>query len=192
MERPTRPHQQVQLDVWGKYRVASRVNKCVFAVSLVDVATGHMVVYCRKTHTGAGLVECLQLYQGDLGCKIECLRTDNAPEMSGDVVQSYLAKERIVWQRSTPYVHEELGHVERRWGMLVPMARTMLLRAQNMSVAFWEDAMLYAAWILNRVPDKSHAPETACTGEASTPHERRLRLDRKFGVVMEGHGSSSR
>ena len=61
--------------------------------------------------------------------------------------------------------------------MLIPMARTMLLRAQNkclapMSVAFWEDALMYAAWVLNRVPDAAHLKETACTGEVSTPYER--------------------
>ena len=106
-----------------------------------------------------------------MGAAFEILRTDNGPEMLSDQFQMWLAEQKITWQRSTRYVHEEIGHVERRWGMLVPMARTMLLRA-NMEKRFWADAMMYSAWIWNRTPDTVHGEETACTGAASTPHER--------------------
>ena len=170
-EKITRPHQMVQMDVWGKYRVASAVNKSYYAIAFVDVATGHIMVYPRASHTASGLIDCCTLYMGDMGAKFEILRTDNGPEMLSDQFQMWLAEQKITWQRSTRYVHEEIGHVERRWGMLVPMARTMLLRA-NMEKRFWADAMMYSAWIWNRTPDTVHGEETACTGAASTPHER--------------------
>ena len=170
-EKVTRPHQMVQMDVWGKYRVASAVNKSYYAIAFVDVATGHIMVYPRASHTASGLIDCCTLYMGDMGAAFEILRTDNGPEMLSDQFQMWLAEQKITWQRSTRYVHEEIGHVERRWGMLVPMARTMLLRA-NMEKRFWADAMMYSAWIWNRTPDTVHGEETACTGAASTPHER--------------------
>lgn len=169
--RITRPHEMVQMDVWGKYRVASAVNKSYYAISFVDVATGHVMVYPRASHTASGLIDVTTLYQGDMGHAIGILRTDNGPEMLSDEYQMWLAGQKITWQRSTRYVHEEIGHVERRWGMLVPMARTMLLRWGG-ELRFWADAMVYSAWLLNRTPDTVHGEETACTGKASTPYER--------------------
>ena len=166
VRRPTRFCEQVQIDVWGPFRVPSAVHSYRFAINCVDVATGYVAVYCRKEHTAEDLVDILEMFQGDVGQNIECLRTDNPPEMTGEVLQSYLAEKRIRWEQSTPYVHEELGHSERRWGMLVPMARTMLIRAR-MHLKFWADAMVHAAWIINRTPDASH------DGGVCTPYERK-------------------
>ena len=66
-----------------------------------------------------------------------------------------------------PYVHEQVGGVERRWGVLQAIARTMMIRAK-VSLKLWAEAMLHATWLLNRQADRTRGEE----GEVSTPYER--------------------
>ena len=66
----------------------------------------------------------------------------------------YLARKAVRWERTAPYVHEEVAYAERRNGMLIPMARTLLIRA-GMALRHWAAACRHACWLLNRTPTRS-------------------------------------
>ena len=157
-----------QMDWWGPYAVASVPGSYVYMAVVLDVATGWVQTYFRRTHTAQDTVDVLTLYEGDMGAKLKLLRTDGGSDFVSDAVQLWLAGKAVRWERSTPYVHEEVGQVERRNGMLAPVARTMLLRAQ-MGLQHWASAMQHAAWLLNRTPDKTRG------GKYSTPYWRRFK-----------------
>lgn len=164
--RPTKLMEQTKIDWWGPFSVKSVPGGYVYAAVVVDVATGWVQVYLRRAHTAADAIDVLTLYEGDMGAALQCVRTDGDSNFVSDEMQMWLAGKKVTWQKSTPYVHEEMGHAERRNGMLVPIARTSLLRA-SLRLAHWGDAMVHAAWVLNRTPDSSHGDEVM------TPYERR-------------------
>ena len=104
------------------------------------------------------------------GFDLRVLRTDNGPEMLSSRFQIFLTEHRVGWERSMPYVHAQLGMQERRWGILIPVARTMLAAA-NMSGGHWAKAVVYAAylvnrtWVLEREGEKQITPYERLTGK---------------------------
>ena len=67
----------------------------------------------------------------------------------------------IIRQPTIPYTSQQNSVAERRNLTLYDMVRSMMAQA-NLQISFWGDALLTAAYILNRVPSKS---------VSSTPYE---------------------
>ena len=63
-------------------------------------------------------------------------------------------KKGIARQLIIPYTPQQNGVVERRNRTLFDMVRSMMAQA-NLPITFWGDALLTAAYILNRVLSKS-------------------------------------
>ena len=59
-----------------------------------------------------------------------------------------------------PHTPQQNGVVERRNRTFLDMAISMMVQT-NLPISFWGDAILTAAYILNRVPSKS-VPSTPC------------------------------
>ena len=53
-----------------------------------------------------------------------------------------------------PVLHNKNGFAERRNHTLLEMIRSVIAQA-NLPISFWGDALMIAAYILNRVPSKS-------------------------------------
>ena len=53
-----------------------------------------------------------------------------------------------------PYTPQQNGVAEKRNQTLLEMVRSMMVQA-NLPISYWGDALLTAAYILNRVPSKS-------------------------------------
>lgn len=64
-------------------------------------------------------------------------------------------------QLTIPGTPQQKGVAERGNRTLLDMARSMMAQA-NLPISFWGDALLTAAYVLNRVPSKS---------VAATPYE---------------------
>jgi transposase InsO family protein len=60
----------------------------------------------------------------------------------------------ITRQPTILYTSQQNGVAERRNRTLFDMVRSMMAQA-NLLISFWGDALLTAAYILNRVPSKS-------------------------------------
>ena len=57
-------------------------------------------------------------------------------------------------QLTIPSIPQQNGVAKRRNRTLLDMIRSMMAHA-NLPISFWGDALLTAAYILNRVPSKS-------------------------------------
>ncbi|KAL0350110.1 UNVERIFIED_CONTAM: Retrovirus-related Pol polyprotein from transposon TNT 1-94 [Sesamum radiatum] len=95
------------------------------------------------------------------------LRTDKGREYFSKQFKRICEDKRIIRHLTIPYTPQQNGVAERRNRTLLEMARSMMAQA-NLPISFWGDAILTAAYILNRVPSKS---------VPSTPYE--LWHDRK-------------
>ncbi|CAH2109107.1 unnamed protein product [Euphydryas editha] len=86
--------------------------------------------------------------------KIKVLRTDNGTEYCNTPFKTFLSKSGIVHQTSTPYTPQHNGLAERMNRTLVEKARCMLFHA-NLQKKLWAEAVVTAAYILNRSPNKA-------------------------------------
>ncbi len=160
---------RIEIDVWGPSPIAAVPGGESFMILIVDVATGWIATFLRRTHTAADVIDCLTLFEGDVGGRAKSIRTDGGSEFTSNAVQFWLAERHIRWERSTPYVHEELGHAERRNGMVVPVARGMISRMRGSRtgtapMGLWGLAVQHATWLINRLPDAKHG---------TSPYEKR-------------------
>ena len=71
--------------------------------------------------------------------------------MCSETYQAYLAESLISWERSAPYVHEQVGLQERRWGIIIPRA-TAMLKQGGARLGHWASAARYAAHLVNLEP----------------------------------------
>ena len=165
--KPERLMERTQIDVWGPTRVGSVPGGHRYLVLVLDEATGWLHVYPRRTHKASDIIDVLTLYEGDMQSSLEVVRSDGAAEFSSDELQFWLAERKVRWERSTPYVHEEIGAVERRNGIIIPVVRTMLLRA-GMSAGHFASAAEYATWLYNRQPAHVRGKDVA------SPYEQRF------------------
>jgi transposase InsO family protein len=96
-----------------------------------------------------------------LSTKIKALKTDQGREYLSEQFKKFCDEKGIARQLTIPYTPQQNGVAERRNRTLFDMVRSMMAQA-NLPISFWGDALLTAAYILNRVPSKS---------VSSTPYE---------------------
>ena len=99
--------------------------------------------------------------ENKLSTKIKALRTDRGREYLSEKFKNIYEEKGIARQLTIPYTPQQNGVAERRNRTLFDMIRSMKAQA-NLPISFWRDALLTAAYILNRVPSKS---------VSSTPYE---------------------
>ncbi|KAL0386489.1 UNVERIFIED_CONTAM: Retrovirus-related Pol polyprotein from transposon TNT 1-94 [Sesamum latifolium] len=85
---------------------------------------------------------------------LKVFRTDRGREYLSEQFKQICEDKGIIRQLTIPYTPQQNGVAERRNRTLLEMARSMMAQA-NLPISFWGDAILTAAYILNRVPSKS-------------------------------------
>jgi transposase InsO family protein len=92
---------------------------------------------------------------------LKALRTDLGREYLSDQFKDLCEEKGIRRQLTISITPQQNGVAERRNRTLLDMVRSMMAQA-NLLISFWGDALLTAAYILNRVPSQS---------VSSTPYE---------------------
>lgn len=92
--------------------------------------------------------------QNQFDRKIKTLRTDRGREYLSEQFKALCEQNGIRRQLTIPYTLQHHFVAERRNRTLLDMVRSMLIHA-NLPATYWGDAILTAAYILNRVPSKS-------------------------------------
>jgi hypothetical protein len=152
--QPDGADKRVVMDVWGPFKVPSAEYGYHYLIGFTHEESGYTAVYPTRRHTTEDLIRATKRFRGDLArytVDLKILRTDNGPEMSSQVFQDYLAESLITWERSAPYVHEQIGLQERRWGMIIPKVIAMLKQA-GARLGHWASAARYAAHLVNMEP----------------------------------------
>ena len=86
--------------------------------------------------------------------KIKILRTDNGTEYLNHTFDAYLESYGIVHQTSCPYTSAQNGVAERKNRHLLEVARSLMF-TMNLPKTYWGDAVLVAAYLINRMPLKT-------------------------------------
>jgi hypothetical protein len=153
------------------FRMPSAEYGYHYLVGFTHEASGYTAVYPTRKHDAEELIRITKRYRGDMArydLDLKILRTDNGPEMCSAAFQTYLAEALILWERSAPYVHEQIGLQERRWGIIIPKVIAMLKQG-GAKLKHWASAARYAAYLVNMEPlerrDDKRSPHERLTGK---------------------------
>ncbi|KAI5321564.1 hypothetical protein L3X38_030635 [Prunus dulcis] len=83
--------------------------------------------------------------------RIQVLRSDNGGEFLNHDLNQFLQDHDIIHQCSSPYTPQQNGVAERKNRHLLEVVRAYLFGA-NMPRSFWGEAVLSAAYLINRIP----------------------------------------
>ena len=91
--------------------------------------------------------------ENQLERKIKKFWSDRGCEYSTKTLEDFCEKNGIIHEVSAPYTPQKKGLAERKNRALKEMMNSMLL-SSGLSNNIWGEAVLYACYILNRVPHK--------------------------------------
>jgi len=86
--------------------------------------------------------------------RVKTLRTDRGREYLSHMFKEFCEEKGIRRQLTIPDTPQQHGVAEHRHQTLLDMVRSMMAHI-NLPITVWGDALLTAAYILNRVPSKS-------------------------------------
>ena len=113
-----------------------------------------VVMLSSKDRVAEAIKEIKSRAEGESGLKMGALRTDRGGEFTSHEFAEYCAGEGIHRQHTAPYSPQQNGIVERRNGMVVATARSML-KAKGLPGCFWGEVVATAIYLLNRCPTKN-------------------------------------
>jgi hypothetical protein len=115
------------------------------------------------------------------GTRICSFRCDNGREYLSKEIKDYFRSKEIVYELTVPYTLEQNGVAERLNRTILDKARCMLLDS-NLPKYFWVEAVIAAAYLINRCPTRALAdntvPEEMWYG--TKPNYRKLKV---FGCI---------
>ena len=144
--RALRPLRRVIIDIFGKVRWPSAQQGFIYLLGIVDECTGMRWVFGTKTHSEAEIEMIIQRFRVTVRLthgEIEIIRSDNAAEFARAADWfAYLVDSGIVGEYSVAYEHHQVGAVERGWGIILAIARTLLAQA-GFSMSHWYSACVH-------------------------------------------------
>ena len=209
VKRADHPLELIHSDVCGKIGTQS-LGGGEYFVTFVDDHTRHVWIYILK-HKGEVLQrfqEWKAMVEKSSGRKVKTLRSDNGGEYTSTEFTSYLTKEGIKHQVTTPHTPQQNGVAERLNRTLIESVRTMLADSK-LPHRFWAEALSTAVYLRNRSSTKALAGITpheswsgtkpnvsslrifGCSAYARVPKVERCKLDSKTRkCVLLGYGTN--
>jgi transposase InsO family protein len=153
--RASFPLQLIHSDICGPMNVRPRHGGSYF-ITFIDDFTRNSHVYLISHKSEA--LDCFRRYvslvKNQLDKSIKALRTDRGREYLSKQFKELCDKKGIMRQLMMPRTPQQNGVAKRRNRTLLEMVRSIMAQA-NLPISYWGDAILTAAYILNRVPSKS-------------------------------------
>jgi len=129
--------------------------------------------YCRvaflhkKSNTAKAIKAVFQLWSNTTSHSVKRLHTDNRGEYMTSELQFFLCEQGIVYETSTPHIHQQNGQTERLNWTLLEKAQSIRLEA-CLPDSWWEFAFATATHVYNCTPIKRlkwKTPQEIFTGE---------------------------
>ena len=146
------PLELVHSDVFGPVKQPS-IGGMRYMVTFIDDFSRYVWVFFmkEKSETFEKFKEFKEIVEGEVGKKIQCLRTDNGGEYTSNEFSQYLRECRIRHQFTCANTPQQNGVAERKNRHLAETCRSML-HAKNVPGKFWAECMRTAAYVINRLP----------------------------------------
>ena len=152
--RSTVPLQTIHSDVWGPSGVLS-LNGYRSFVTFIDCCTRTTWVYVLKNKSD--VFECFRdfhnLIMTQYNACVKVLRTDNGTKYVNKEFDEYLSSFGIIHQTTCPGTSEQNGLAERKNRHLLEITRCIMM-AMNVSKFLWSEAVMTAAYLMNRMPSR--------------------------------------
>ena len=147
--------QLIHSDICGPINVKARHGASYFITFIDDFTRyDHVYLISHKSEALSCFMKYVNLVENQLDKTIKALRTDRGREYLSEHFKELCERKGIDRQLTVPYTPQQNGVAERRNRTLLEMVRSMMAQA-NLPISYWGDALLTAAYILNRVPTKS-------------------------------------
>ena len=146
------PFDLIHSDVWGP---ASNINitGAKWFVSFIDDCTRVTWIFLMKDKS-----EVFQLFESfysmvhtQFGRRIKRLRSDNGKEYVNQSFSTFLKDKGVIHELTCVHTPQQNGVAERRNRHLLEVARTLLFQ-MSVPKSYWGEAVLTAAYLINRLP----------------------------------------
>jgi hypothetical protein len=144
-------------DVCGKISPPTIFGEKYF-VSFIDEKSGYVFVNLikKKSEVFSRFKEVLALVNNqNASTSVKMFVSDGGGEYIGEVFQSLLKEKGIIHVKTPPNTPQRNGKSERLNKILFDLARAML-KSRELPRRFWGEAILYAAYIINRTPKNNN------------------------------------
>ncbi|KAL2243544.1 UNVERIFIED_CONTAM: Retrovirus-related Pol polyprotein from transposon TNT 1-94 [Sesamum indicum] len=142
----------VHADVWGPANIETHGGNKYF-LSIIDNFSRKVFVFLMKQKSD--VFEKFQtwknLVENQTGYKLKALRTDNGLEFCNKQFTELCEKFGIKRHKTTPYTPQQNGVAERMNRTLLNKVRCLLI-SSGLPKTFWGEALLTAAYLINRSP----------------------------------------
>ncbi|KAG7552999.1 Retrotransposon Copia-like N-terminal [Arabidopsis thaliana x Arabidopsis arenosa] len=157
----------IHCDVWGPYRVPSSCG-AVYFLTIVDDFSRAVWTYLllAKSEVRTVLTNFFAYTEKQFGKSVKTVRSDNGTEFM--CLSSYFREHGIIHQTSCVGTPQQNGRVERKHRHILNVARALLFQA-SLPIKFWGEAVLTAAYLINRTPSSLHKDWMVSTDRGSTP-----------------------
>ncbi|KAK8934710.1 hypothetical protein KSP39_PZI014426 [Platanthera zijinensis] len=148
------PFAVIHTDIWGPCRVPS-ISGCEWFVTFIDCFSRTTWLYLinRKNDVFSVFRRFHSMVSTQFHSKIKILRSDNGREYIDSQFEAYLADNGILHQTTCAYSPAQNGVAERKNRHLLEVARC-LLSTMHLPKFYWGDAVMTAAYLINRLPTR--------------------------------------
>ena len=149
------PLQLLHCDVWGPSPQTDLLGHRYFLICTDDHSRFTWLFLLKtKSEVTSCLKNLCVLIEQQFGQAVKGLRTDNAKDFLNNALSEFLASKGIVHETSCPYTPQQNGLAERKIGVIVDKARTLLIQA-NLPLNLWGFSVMTAVHLLNRLPSRT-------------------------------------
>lgn len=139
----------VYMDIRGPIRIAF-IQGYHYFLTIVDDHTRFTWLFLmkNKSETRECITNFITYIHTQFSVKIKAIRSDNGSEFN---MSSYFASQGIIHKKSCVETPQQNSVVERKHRHLLNVTRALLFHSK-LPKCFWSHAMLYATYIINRLP----------------------------------------
>jgi len=151
------PLELVFSDVWGP--APTSVGKNNFYVSFIDDYSKFTWIYLlwHKSEAFQRFLDFQNIVERMFDRKIVAMQTDWGGEYQK--LNSFFQRIGISHHVSCPYAHQQNGSAKRKHRHIVEVGLSLLTHA-SMPLKFWDEALITATYLINRLPSKVINNET--------------------------------
>ena len=152
--RSSKPFSLIHTDIWGPSRIPN-ISGARWFVSFIDDCTRTTWLFLMKEKSEVSNIFQFfyKMINTQFGVSIKRVRSDNARDYFNHILSHFFQKEGVIHESSCVDTPQQNGVAERKNRHLLNVTRALLFQ-NNVPKSFWGEAVLTAAYLINRMPSR--------------------------------------